>query len=105
VPSEDPADSSLLIANTVHFADHCLSGRDLQEDRAAILLQPSLRWRGILKPYSVPLGVIQDMCLVDIYKGRGSSLTFALGGSLNVTSTTFSEVLVRQIPLRSILAA
>jgi hypothetical protein len=28
------------------------------------------RWRGILKPSSVPLCVIQDMCLADIYKGR-----------------------------------
>ncbi len=28
------------------------------------------RWRGILKPSSVPLCVIQDVCLADIYKGR-----------------------------------
>jgi hypothetical protein len=28
------------------------------------------RWRGILKPSSVPMCVIQNMCLADIYKGR-----------------------------------
>jgi hypothetical protein len=27
-------------------------------------------WRGILEPSSVPLGVIQDMYLDEIYKGR-----------------------------------
>ena len=28
------------------------------------------RWRGILKPSSVPMCVIQNMCLANIYKGR-----------------------------------
>ena len=65
------------IANTALRRSLLAVGTSIR-DRAAILLQPSLRWRGILKPYSVPLGVIQDMCLADIYKGRGYSLAFPL---------------------------
>jgi hypothetical protein len=44
------------------------------------------RWRGILKPSSVPLCVIQDMCLADIYKGRGHSANFATTTNDQVTA-------------------
>ena len=57
------------ISSTKGFKDRFIIV-EVEEDRAAILLQPSLRWRGILKPYSVPMCGIQDMCLADIYKGR-----------------------------------
>jgi hypothetical protein len=62
LPSENPADSSLL-------SDTSIADRYLQEDREAILPQPSLA-AGILKPPSAPGGVIQDTCLNDTHKGR-----------------------------------
>ncbi len=70
LPTEYPADSSLR--SEFSTSPISISSRGLLRDRGAILPQP-FRWRGVLKPSSVPLGVIQDMYLNDTHKGREGS--------------------------------
>jgi hypothetical protein len=68
LPSEDPADSSLLLATLI--ADLYLSGRDLHKGPRGDSSKAISLAAGILKPSSAPVGVIQDTCLNDTHKGR-----------------------------------
>jgi hypothetical protein len=68
LPSENPADDSLLLATLQSLISTLAVGASIR-DRGAILLQPSLA-AGILKPSLALMGVIQDTSLNDTHKGR-----------------------------------